>query len=259
MNTAIFLRGHARTWNTIKYQNLAFLNKCYNKPDWYVTMPNTKTVTLDSLHTDFYKSNLVSCSLINEDNFTLPFVQIQRWDSYCPEYWKLAWFDYQLSKALRIHELETGIRYNQVLFARPDCNYDYAEYMQPVSAGSMEIAAILNNGATGVAADQSNVEIANDLCYAAGRAAAGLLMTRYLESQWHDLPNQLVHPSPTAQLASFCMRHSVLINAKKRFIHPTLVRPQNLTHTEWSKLDSVSKIEACGEFNIDPKDYQLIN
>lgn len=257
MNTAILLRGHARTWNIVKYQNLAFLNECFDTPDWFVLIPNTSTVSIDSLHSDFHKSNLVSCELLDDSKFNLPFVHIRRWDSYCPEYWKLAWYDYQLSIAIRKHELVNGIRYDQVLFARPDCSYKYAESRYTTVAGAMEIAAVMNSGATSVYADQSDPEIADDLCYTTGRAAAGLLMTRYLESQWQDMPNQLIHPSPCALLASFCMRHSIAIDQEKRFIHPTLVRPQYLGYTEWAQLDTQSKIDNCVEFNIDPKDYQL--
>lgn len=257
MNTAIMLRGHARTWNTVKYQNLAFLNDCYNKPDWFVMMPTGDTVTVDTLNTDFYRSNLVSCQLIDDKLYNLPFVQIQRWDSYCPEYWKLAWLDYQISIAIRQHELKTGVRYNQVLFARPDCSYTYVENRKTTAVSSMEVATILTHGSTGTA-DQSDPELADDLCYVAGRAAAGLLMTRYLESQWQDLPNQLIHPNPCALLASFCMRHSIIVNIEKRFIQPTLVRPQYIGYTEWSQLDTSTKINICDEFNIDPKDYQLI-
>lgn len=259
MKTAIFLRGHARTWNTVKYQNLSFLNECYDCPDWYVLMPFSKTVTLHSLHMDFYKNNLIHCNLINESNFTLPFIQIQRWDNYCPEYWKLAWLDYQLSIALRQHEIKTGSVYDQILFARPDCAYKYTQYTTSAEvAGSMNILTMFKTGATGLCADQSDPEILEDLCYVAGRAAAGLLMMRYLDSQWQDLPNQLIHPSPSALLAYYCMKHSIVINESKRFIHPTLARPQYIGYTEWSKLDTQSKIDTCGEFNIDPNDYQLL-
>ncbi len=260
MKTAIFLRGHARTWNLVKYQNLAFLNKCYDELDWYVLFPTTTTVTINSLHADFYKSSLIYCKFVNEEHFKLPYVHRCRWDSYCPEYWKLAWLDYQLGIELRKQELLSGIKYDKIIFARPDCEYDFFQTSTSAkTVGTMEIAANLNSGAYFDSADQSDIELADDLCYTAGRSAAGLLMLRYLESQWTDLPNQLVHPNPCALLASYCIKHSMVIDTNKKFISSTLVRPQYIGYTEWSHLDTTSKMHACGEFNIDPKDYQLIN
>lgn len=259
MKTAIFLRGHVRTWNLVKYQNLAFLNNCYDNIDWYMCFPKSDTVTIDSLHRDFYKSNLISCKFVNEENYKCPYTHRQSWDGYAPDYWKLAWLDYQLGIELRKQEILSGTRYEQIVFARPDCKYGFFQTATSTKiAGTMEVVATLNTVAESVTVDQSDIELADDLCYVAGRSAAGLLMLRYLESQWADLPNRLIHPNPCELLASYCMRHSVVIDATKRFISATLVRPQYIGYTEWSKLDNVSKIHACGEFNIDPRDYQLL-
>lgn len=257
MKTAILLRGHARTWNSNKSQTIEFLDTVYNGPDWYIAMPDTKTVTHNSLHIDFKNNNFKYCKFTQEQDYQLPFMSRWQWNSYCIEYWRLAWLDYQLSYALRQHELLHNMQYDQVFFARPDCNYTYQQGRDmTLFANPMEIAIIPNYGVLGIA-DQSDPELADDLSYATGRLAAALIMQRYLDSQWSDLPNSLVHPNPCALFASYVAKHSIKIDADKRFIHHALARPGNLGHTGWAALDLQTKKDLCRDANIDTIDYQL--
>ena len=256
MTSAVIIRGHARTWNCNKLQNISFLNEVYDYPDWYVAMPNTGTVTDDSLRADFKSSNLVDCKLVNDTDYQLPYF-CRQWDSYCPEYWRLAWLDYQISWSMRQYELLHNMQYTQVFFARPDCSYTYeVGYNTSLIVDQLEVAAILNKGVTRVP-DQSDPELADDLSYAAGRLAAALIMQRYLDSQWHDLPNTLLHPNPCALLAAYMAKHAITVDANKKFVLHALVRPGQLGYTTWSALDIQTKIDLCRTANINTIDYQL--
>jgi hypothetical protein len=272
MKTAVFIHGHARTWNYTKSNTIELMTNLYGQVDWFFGAPKTATVTAQSIHDDFSGHNLIACILLDESTYPLPtgHDDLYVWRFYSPAYWKLAWTDYHLGIAKRRHELSYGFRYDNVLFVRPDC-----WYLRPTDTNpnlyhlhSMAVTQIGPSG--GMHADDW---VCDDLVYRAGSAAADLLSLR-----WHDHHydiqdrSQLVSGNSHALLAQYVSRNQMSQHPGGGFFKMLLVRPDwvdqlpwswqkhDLQHndsTTWGNRPTLDKIEICRKLGIDPRDYDI--
>ena len=272
MKTAVFIHGHARTWNYTKTNTLALMTEIYGDIDWYFGAPLTETVSINSIKQDFAETNLVACVLLEDHAYPLPtgHDKLCSWRFYSPAYWKLAWTDYHLSIAKRNYETLRAIRYDNVLFLRPDCWYllphdiNAARYQ----LHSMAVSQIGPSGAMHL-----DDWACDDLAYRAGSAAADLLGMRWHDTHYniHDC-NQIVHGNSQALLAQYVSRNKIAQDPAGGFFKMLLVRPDwvdqlpwnwekhDLNHndsTTWGTRPTHEKIEICRNMGIDPRDYDI--
>ena len=129
MKVAIFLRGHARTWNLIKDETIKLFNELYDNPDWYVAMWDSGTVTNETVYEDFKDHNL---SYLNASVKETPSIirnnsleqSIEFPTSFSANnYLKIAYLDCILSTAKRRREVNFNFDYDFVIFIRPDILY----------------------------------------------------------------------------------------------------------------------------------------
>lgn len=272
MKTAIFVRGHARTWHMTKDNNIQMLDDIYGGADWYFAATGTHTVSVPKLRSDFRGRNLITALLLDESLYPLPDDQsnVTRWRYFMPAYWKPAWFDYHLGIAKRKHELANGFRYDHVIFIRPDCWY--FQVGQPERATkplhSMSVSHIGQNGAMSM-----DDWLSDDLVWRAGSAAADLISLRWLDTHYDtNNGNQLIHGNSHALLASYVTRNMISYDPGTDSFKCTLIRPDHadLMPWSWEKNDEshndsftwhdrppAEKLEFCQRLGIDPRDYQL--
>ena len=274
MKTAILVRGHARTWSLTKQHNLQLMSSIYDSPDWFFGAPDSNTISNQSVQTDFAGYNLISTALLDEKTYPLPAYNddVNRWRSWIPAYWRLAWLDYHLGIAKRKHELATGIRYDNVLFLRTDCWYFRVgqDCRATKLLHGMSVSHIGPNGAMGV-----DDWINDDLVWRAGAAAADILCMRWFDTHYdRHSTTQLIHGNSHALLASYVARNFIAHDPTADSFKCTLIRPDHADlmpwtwekHDEahndsfiWHGLAPAEKIKWCEKLGIDPRDYQLVD
>ena len=275
MKTAVFMHGHARTWNYTKTNTIALMSQLYGEIDWFFGAPKTFTVSAESIRDDFAGQNLVCCVLMDEQTYPLPsdHDQLCTWRFYSPAYWKMAWTDYHLGIAKRRYEFTHGFKYDNVIFLRPDCwyltpkNINTARYMlHPMSVS----VTVPNSG--GMHLDDW---VCSDLAYRAGSAAADLISMRW-HDPWYDVydSQQLIHGNSHALLARYVSNNNIAHDHRAGFFSMLLVRPDWVDQLPWGpeKHDpnfndnrtwharsTADKIQWCQKLGIDPRDYQLVD
>ena len=185
MRTAIFLRGETRTWCLTKKAMLAFFSDIYPECDWYVAFLGSDTITATALQQDFAQQRLVSALLPDRSLYPLltDNQSVSQWRYHNPAYWRIAWLDWLLSIEKRQHELDTGLRYANVVFIRPDCWYfDGSAQCNRVTwpLGPMTVAEIGNSATDGHLSDWYN----GDLVWRAGSMAADIMAMRYIDTSY---------------------------------------------------------------------------
>lgn len=271
MKTAIILRGHARTWNYIKNNSIKFFDDLYDKPDWYIVFPKTDTVSVESLREDFQNSNLISIQLLNENDWPFSLCNTESVDAgvcFSPSYWKQAWFDYMGCLVKRKYELDTHIRYTNVIGCRPDIYY---KTLEPSTDNKIELEpmAISNINWSGLI--QFGDWSTPDFIWRAGSAAADIFCMRFLDSYLTDsIPNQFIQKCDLTLPTYYEARN--LLDARFNVGHfpnqtitpnmPLPIDPFNNKSSyykaEWNKLPIQTRIQICIDQKISPVDYQLV-
>ena len=272
MKTAIFVRGNARTWNYLKKDNIEFFNKIYNYPDWYVVIPDTGTVSRESLIEDFQGSNLISIQLppdsyypfnpvYNDDDFA-------HWEFYTQAYWRQAWLDYLAGIAKRKYELTNGIRYNNIVAIRPD-NW-FTLLNEPIERAQTELdpMAISNTNYSGELS--FNDWVTPDFIWRAGSTAADIFSMRLLDTHYtSSIPRQAIHVKehslpPYYQAKNFIGGTRTLGHFQAQIITPNADFPwsgekynDNYYKVRWHELSIDERTRICVDMNINPRDYQL--
>lgn len=282
MKTAIFLRGHPRTWNFIKKDTIKFFNDLYDYPDWYVAMWNTKTTTTDKLMEDFGDSKHIFISAdIDEDFVDNSFnqniktlngdIQFKR-----HAYLKLSYLDFILNCEKKRHELKDNFRYDFVSFIRPDNLYFFgdSEHYDKKFANSPMLTTGVESAISATSWWFDGTSMANDFFMRSGNAAANVFCSRFFDTTYTDGKDTLYDYCPHALLSRFILRSDLFENMKGDMIN-YLIRPDyesQIVDTlmkrdafryarNWSKLLSVGSVDIamlyCIKNGIDIKDYQL--
>jgi len=282
MKTAIFLRGHARTWNFIKKDVIKFFNDLYGNPDWYVGMWNTKTTTTDKLINDFEKSKHVFISAdIDEDfvdnsfneNIKSLFGDVEFKNH---TYLKLSYLDFILNNKKKEHEINENFIYDSVCFIRPDNLYllgDPMHYDKKIANAPLlttEIENVISTTQWWVDADS----MANDFFMRAGSAAANLFCSRFFDTTYTEGRDMLYNHCPHNLLSKFILRNDLFDNSKGDMFN-YIIRPDYESQIvdskikrdvfkyahNWRKLLSIGSVDIamlyCIKNGIDVKDYQL--
>lgn len=275
MKTAIFLRGETRTWCLTKQAMLSFFSDIYPGCDWYVAFLNSDTITEAALKQDFAQQRLISAVLPDRSLYPLLTDNwaVSRWRYHNPAYWRIAWLDWLLSMRKRQHELDTGLRYDNVVFIRPDCWYfdgsaPYQRVTRPL--GPMTVSEIGNSSTEGHLGDWYN----GDLIWRAGSMAADIMALRYVDTVYTDGAQQLIHGNSHALLSFYQPRNYLLHDSDSAGFVSQLIRPDQADQLPWGpeKHDpnfndsrtwharsTADKIQWCQKLGIDPRDYQLVD
>jgi hypothetical protein len=282
MKIAIFLRGHARTWNFIKKDTIKFFNDLYDNPDWYVAMWNTTTTTTNKLIEDFGESKYVFISAdidekFVEDSFDENIKTLNGYTNFKRHaYLKLSYLDFILNSEKKRHELNDNFRYDFVSFIRPDNFYllgDSVHYDKKFAK-----SPILTTGVENVLSvapwwfDGSSM--ANDFFMRAGNAAANVFCSRFFDTTYTDGKDMLYDYCPHNLLSRLILRND-LFDPIKGDMFNYIIRPDyesQIVDTlissdvfkyahNWGRLLSIGSVDIamlyCIKNGIDIKDYQL--
>lgn len=273
MKTAIFIRGHARTWPLTKSHTLGFFEDIYGQVDWYVGFVDTGTVSQAQLADDFNAKNLVAALLLDQTGYPLTETHesLAKWAGFHQAYWRLAWIDYHLGRAKRHHERHNHVTYDNVLFIRPDVFYYLSsdEIVERVRM-RLDLLSVSEIGSNGDVADDWFM---GDLIYRAGPAAADLLSLRYIDPQYSiGAIRPLIHGNSHVLIAQYVPRRLIGHNDRATGIESCLIRPDHLDHLPldrtqmdpnfrdsrtWSARPVDEKLAYCRRLGISPADYQL--
>jgi hypothetical protein len=264
MKTAILMRGHPRTWHYTIRNNKSVMDNVYPDADWFIAMPSCAQ-KLDIV--SYFEKQPV---LIFLDEQRFPFnldTNLTRaWRYYIPAYWKLAWFDYHIGICKRQKELADDMRYDNVVFLRPDVWYqivdDTAKTKATTCLSRMEIAEI--SISPGMPDDDW---VLGDLCWRAGSTAADIMLLRYLDCWQTPGMNQLVHGN-SHTLIAYMQQRNLLSGSYYSAFDAMLARPDNFINLNadgsptlggyvWESMSTPDKIDACVTLGIDPNEYQL--
>ena len=276
MKTAIIVRGNARTWNYIKHDTIELFNKLFNDLDWYVVMPDTGTVTKESLTEDFCNSNIRSIQLINDIDYPFRYPlrpgvgqhsehAYSHWTSRTPAYWRQAWFDYYAGIAKRKYELENNIRYEQVLAIRPDNWFEggdnLLDLLDPMIISLTDFSGQL----------EFNDWRTADFIWRAGAVAADIYTMRYLDTFLTDsIPSQFIHWGEHVlpgyyQAKNLLDGRKSLGSFREEIVTPNAPFPwtkdsynNNFYKIQWHEIPVSERIQMCINLKINPKDYQLV-
>ena len=241
MKKAIFLRGHARTWNFIKKDTIKFFNDLYDNPDWYVAMWNTSTTTTEKLKKDFSDSKHVFISADIDENYVDDFfdkeikclgVKSKNFITFKENsYLKLAYLDFKLNLEKKKHELNDNFRYDFVSFIRPDNMYMCG--MSPHYDKEFANSKLLTTALEGALSAQrwwlDDKSMANDFFMRAGNAASNLFCSRFFDITYTDEKDELFSRCPHNLLSKFISRND-LIDEYKCDIINYLIRPDFESH-----------------------------
>lgn len=271
MKTAVFLRGHARTWCLTKENTLRMFGELYDDIDWYVAFVDTGTIDHSQLREDFKDCRLIASLLLDPDDYILPQSQdaTKKWFYFNAAYWRLAWLDHFLGQHKRAHECKISAVYDNVIFIRPDVWYYVRQESQHKVVARLHTMSVAEIGTDGNLVDDWRV---GDLVYRAGAAAADLLTLRYIDPYFTDaiLP-QLIHGNSLSNIAHYPVRRFIG-HTDYSAIENCIIRPDHIdnwpfdaakvdpTHRDsktWHGLTAVEKLEYCQRLKISPLDYQL--
>jgi len=279
MKTAVFLRGHARTWKFTKKQLISFFSGIYGDIDWYISIWDTNTIDIDTLTLDFENCNVIKLELVNEHEVDKFDQQLQNFRGYWTvndsNFLKLGYLDHRLSLVKRSHEIKHGFRYDSVAYIRTDCLY-----------------MLKNHSTIDLARDHALLEMEVDGCYLhrgliknddwkvddfyirAGSVAADIYETRFLDPHYTDGRNFSFHWCPHA-LMSYIVPRNNLIVSHKTHIQGIMVRADygdylnseimfdpreadaHKFNKQWINLTNEQKRDYCLKENIDPRDYMV--
>jgi hypothetical protein len=283
MKTAIFLRGHARTWNLIKNDIITMFSNLYDDIDWYIGIWDTETVSDESIKNDFKGKNIKFIDTkISEKKYKSDFKTVYNDLNYPVlfnklNFYKTAYLDLLLSQKKREFEITENFEYESTIFIRPDVLYSLVVNRTKENANiplnAMEIVDIFltfwywnDNSWKG-----------SDLFMRAGKIASNLFCTRFFDTDCTDGVNFLLNNCPHNLSAKFLLKNELTVKDASLF-DSTIIRPDFLKikneinsddhfdrihkyNNNWAKLkkenNSSMMVDYCIENNIDPRDYQL--
>ena len=278
MKTAVFLRGHARTWKFTKDQIISFFKDVYGEPDWYISLWDTDTVNIDGLKDDFKNCNVIKLELVNEheiDKFDQRLENLRGfWPVKDSNFLKLAYLDHRLSLAKRAHEIKHKLQYDSVSFIRTDCFYvlnnSTVDQARQHRLMPMEVEGVyLHKELIG-----DDDWMVGDFHIRAGSVAADIYETRFLDPHYTDGKNFSIHWCPHA-LMSYILPRNNLLAADVSHVEGIMVRADYRNYLDlvtvedpndrdahkfnnyWITLTKEQKREYCLAENIDPRDYQV--
>ena len=283
MKTAIFLRGHARTWNLIKNDLITFFSNLYDDIDWYIGIWDTETVTEESIKIDFKGKSIKHIDTkISEIKYEYDFKTVYNDLNYPVlfnknNFYKIAYLDLLLSQKKRGFEISENFEYTSTIFIRPDVLYSLVVNKTKDNANiplnTMEIVDVFLNYWYW----NDNSWQGSDLFMRAGKTASNLFCTRFFDIDCTDGVNFLLNNCPHNLSAKFLLKNELTLKDAS-LLNSNLIRPDFLeikdkinfeeyfdrTHVfndNWAKLkkeNNFSKmIEYCKINNIDQRDYQL--
>lgn len=274
MKTAIFMRGHARTFRLNVRHNLDIFRHIYGDVDYFVAMPRTSTIDEIGILECMRGETVVACMLLDERQYVErnDHHDLENWSYKHDAYWKPAWLDYHLGFAKRTHELESRIRYDNVLFVRPDCWYMYPDAAIHKLQRKLSMMGVSEIGS------YTNMPYGDwysgDLIWRAGSTAADLLCMRWFDTYLTDSLDgrQLIHGLSHTLLSYYLARSFIGSDQDCSGFASMLVRPDHDVSTRltmddydpgfndsrtWHHRPHGEKIDLCRRNNIDPADYQL--
>ena len=272
MKTAVFIRGHARTWRLAKENTINVFRDLYGDVDWYVAFPDTGTTNLDELKRDFDGVGHASIHLLDMSSY--PLIQdmdrYKRWATFHTAYWRLAWLDYHLGFAKREKERLSHVIYDNVVFVRPDAWYYVQPEHRPRVVAQLKTMTVAEIGSTG---DVEDDWVMGDLAYRAGAAAADLITLRYIDPHYTDgMDGQLVHGNSHSLLAYLVPRRFMGYGYEGAGMQYCIMRPDHVDQLPfnsfkvdpnyrdsrtWPTRSHAEKLEYCARLGISPLDYQL--
>ena len=302
MKTAIVLHGYLRTWNWCKDSIVDTMNiLCGDDKDWFIGLWNTTTSTQDDVN-NYLKSknqNIISSRWIDSSNNLL----IKHYTPDIKNYTRISssligpgYLRQLISLDKRKYEYKNNIKYDRVLFIRPDVVYytndmSAERYNDHLSNREEDFALQLD----GDFDDYYSVggPSPNDLIPIAGCLSSDIYSHMYLDlTSPHDLLDK-IHlrggGCPHALLSEFTNTHMIRSRnnfSSRHYLAARIVRPNSdinrilselhtwdgvpLRHngpafedyTTWLRNERqdifISKaIDMCKALNIDLEDYNL--
>lgn len=229
MKVAIFLRGHARTWNLIKNETIELFNTLYDNPDWYIAMWDSGTVNNEAIYEDFKNYNLVylnasvkETGAIVRNNFHEQSVEYES-SFKNNNYLKIAYLDSILSIAKRKREVSFNFDYDFVIFIRPDVLYKI-ENKNFKHLKSKIFSLEITNLDIHFESTKDDYPMSSDFFMKAGSVASNVFCSRLYDTELTLNKKNLYIANPHHKLTSFYMKHK-LIYQKSGMVEPMLIRP----------------------------------
>lgn len=300
MKTAIVLYGYLRTWNLCKDSIVDTMNMlCGDDKDWFIALWNTTTSTQANVNNYLKNKNqrIISSRWIDPNNNAL----LQYYKNYVRTYSGApgssigpAYLRQIISLDKRKHEYKNNIKYDRVLFIRPDVVY----YTNGMSADRYH--DILSNRKEDLVLQLSgdfydNYAVggpsANDMVPIGGQLSSDIYSHMYLDlTPAHNMLDK-VHlrggQCPHAMLSELTNTHMIRSRynlGDRQYFAARIIRPnsdikrilselhdwdgENLSYSgvgfedynDWmhgSQSDPIAQIEMCKSLGIDLKDYNL--
>ncbi len=243
--TAIFIRGHKRSWDWIKNSTFEAFEQAYGTDiDWYVAAWKSKT-TNDSLLNDFKGKNIKSFYIVDEKDYPMPMTIrghgqpgfFHKWTHKIDCYWRLAYLDQLLGRDKIKYELENNCQYDIVLFTRFDLyhmyhNTDYEKYVKPKP---FTISANTTRD------EDLDFAIFDDWQYKTDSLTSDIVSFRFFDTHINDYYNQATPLSPETLLSNYMFRNGIAYDYETAHLNFTsfIIRP-----------------DQCGTIDL-PKEYYL--
>lgn len=272
---AIFLRGYHRMWHLSNPHIFNTFESIYGAEniDWYVLFWKTSTTDLKKLRDTFAGKNIIYCNLIDEAVYPIPRdIEVESdvpWRAYRPYYWRPAYLDSLLIMEKCKTELQHGVLYDTVIFARSDVIYCCTDIeneripLQPFYYSNLE---------NEFCNDQHYDICADDVYYKADSISADIIASRFLDT----FTTGIISTSAHSLVASYVNRNQLLLKNNPNMI-PLIIRPDTLDllelttfddkrkrqeyHREvaWSRESAQYRRQLCISTGIDPIEYYYVN
>lgn len=268
MKVAIFLRGHARTWNLNKEKTIKLFDDLYGNPDWYVGMWDSGTTRDELIAEDFKNHNLIYVNTNIKERASIERNNLQVQSILYPHsfkannYLKIAYLDSILSRHKRHREISFNFDYDFVVFIRPDILYNVREqdyHNLTASLYSLEVTNLdINYKET-----KDEYPMSSDFFMRAGPMASNIFCSRLFDTEFRSNGKNLHNSDPHQKLSSFYFKHK-LTYIRAGIVDPHIIRPDFLDYMD-GKLEYDSKTVDAHRFTrnwfnlIKEKNYRELN